>query len=191
MIYTLTLPAEPVDEREIMRYMGCLSDDADAEALIRSCVSEALPVTVCKVCYGEFDMTVSDDTVDFGFATVRSCSLSKHLSGCRRAVIFAATAGIGIDRLIARYGAVSPARALCMQCFGAERIESICDAFEEKVTEGRSARSRFSPGYGDLSLDFQRQIFCVLDCSKKIGVTLNQSLLMSPTKSVTAIIGIE
>ena len=51
-------------------------------------------------------------------------------------------------------------------------------------------KPRFSPGYGDLSLEMQRDIFRVLDCPRKIGLTLNESLLMSPSKSVTAIIGI-
>jgi len=36
----------------------------------------------------------------------------------------------------------------------------------------------------------QRDIFAVLDCPRKIGLSLNGSLLMSPSKSVTAIIGI-
>lgn len=191
MIYTLTLPAAPVDEREIMRYMGCLCDDGTVAELISSCVREAETAIAGKVCYGEFDVTVTDDTVDFGFASVKSASLSKHLRACRRAVIFAATVGIGIDRLISKYGTVSPARSLCMQCLGAERIESLCDVFEEKITQGRAAKKRFSAGYGDLPLDFQRDIFAALDCPRKIGATLNGSLLMSPTKSVTAIIGIE
>ena len=49
---------------------------------------------------------------------------------------------------------------------------------------------RFSPGYGDLPLSLQRDIFRVLDCPRKIGLTLNESLLMSPSKSVTAIVGL-
>lgn len=52
-------------------------------------------------------------------------------------------------------------------------------------------KPRFSAGYGDLPLEVQKDIFRVLDCPRKIGLTLNDSLLMSPTKSVTAIVGIE
>ena len=51
-------------------------------------------------------------------------------------------------------------------------------------------RPRFSPGYGDLPLELQKDVFRVLDCPRKIGLSLNESLLMSPSKSVTAIIGI-
>ena len=49
---------------------------------------------------------------------------------------------------------------------------------------------RFSPGYGDFPLEAQKDIFRTLDCSRKIGLTLNESLLMSPSKSVTAIVGL-
>jgi len=51
-------------------------------------------------------------------------------------------------------------------------------------------KPRFSPGYGDLPLETQREIFDVLDCSRRIGLMLNDSLLMSPTKSVTAFVGV-
>ena len=84
-----------------------------------------------------------------------------------------------------------------MQAIGSERVESRCVAFEgeikDELREARgeiSFRPRFSPGYGDLSLELQRDIFRLLDCQRQIGVTLGDSLLMSPSKSVTAIIGV-
>ena len=49
---------------------------------------------------------------------------------------------------------------------------------------------RFSPGYGDLPLSAQKNIFAVLDPERRIGLTLNSSLLMSPSKSVTAFVGL-
>ena len=44
--------------------------------------------------------------------------------------------------------------------------------------------------YGDLDFEEAVSIFAVLDCPRRIGLSLNESLLMSPTKSVTAIIGL-
>ena len=110
-------------------------------------------------------------------------------------VIFGATVGLEADRLIKRYSRLDTARAVMLQAIGAERIEALCDAFcadiEENVAErGLFTRPRFSPGYGDLPLEIQRDFVRVLDCRRKIGVTLNESLLMSPSKSVTAIIGL-
>jgi len=109
-------------------------------------------------------------------------------------VVFGATVGLELDRLIARYSRISPVKALFYQSIGAERIESLCDAFcdemEPLYAPGRT-KPRYSPGYGDLPLDVQKAFFAVLDCPRKIGLTLNESMLMSPSKSVTAIIGIQ
>ena len=108
---------------------------------------------------------------------------------------FAATIGIAIDRLISKYNHISPVKALFMQAIGAERIEALCNLFnseirDEAVAKGGTTRPRFSPGYGDLPLEVQKEFVILLDCSRRLGVTLNESLLMSPSKSVTAVIGV-
>ena len=81
------------------------------------------------------------------------------------------------------------------QALGAERIEALADAFaldirNEKQKNGLLTKPRVSPGYGDISLELQRDIFRILGCEKRIGLTLNGTLTMSPTKSVSAFIGI-
>ena len=86
--------------------------------------------------------------------------------------------------------------ALCLQAIGSERAEALCDAFcndmaSEYTKYGKVLRPRFSAGYGDLPLSLQRDITGVLQTPKNIGISLNESLLMSPSKSVTAIIGIK
>ena len=133
--------------------------------------------------------------LDLGFMKTDSKSLLKNLDGCDEIVLFGATIGIEFDRLMQRYIHLSPAKAFILQGIGAERIESLCDAFcEEMKTDaekrGKFTRPRFSAGYGDFTLDAQKDIFSVLDCARKIGLTLTDSLIMSPSKSVTAIVGI-
>ena len=191
-VCTRTYTEPPFDAEMALRFAGCREPDAQVRALLTDCVAEALPVLSYRVCYRTVDVTVEGDTVIFPFAAVESHSLARHLSGCRQAVLFGATVGLELDRLLFRTGLVSPARAVCLQAIGAERVEALCDYFEAEIREeyGR-IRTRFSPGYGDLSLDFQRDLFRVLDCQRTIGLALNESMLMSPSKSVTAVIGIE
>lgn len=184
-----------VNKREILRYMGCKDAADDMMALVDDCLKETDGIFTFKVAYDYFDITMGEDLVDFGSLSCKSKGLCTNLSQCHRAVIFAATIGIGIDRLIAKYSRISPSKALCFQAIGAERIESLCDLFNEEITREANSqnlftRPRFSPGYGDLSLHIQKNIFEILDCPRKIGLSLNESLLMSPSKSVTAIIGI-
>lgn len=186
MISVSIYPEPPVSKKEILRYAG--GGDERTEKLADDCLSEILPCLSYKVCRAKVPVKICKNTVDFGFVSVRSENLAKNLDGCRNAVIFAATVGVAPDRFIAKYSALSPARALMFQAIGAERIEALCDTVS---SEYENSVPRFSPGYGDLPLDFQKKIFSLLDCPKNIGLTLNESLLMSPTKSVTAIIGLK
>ena len=188
MVQTMTLPPPPVSVREVLRYCGVKTADDTMTALAQDCIEEALPQCQYRVCYSRLPVSVDGDAVTLGNVSVCSSKLSNILHGCREAVVFAATVGIGIDRLIAKYQTVSPPKAVVMQAFGAERIESLCDAFCHRLEKPQT--SRFSPGYGDLPLEFQRELFALLDCPRKIGVSLTEGLLMSPSKSVTAIVGI-
>ena len=190
VVQTKTYTQIAVNESEILRYAGVKTSTKEINDLIKECLAELKNHLIYKVCYLETPIVTSETSVDFGFNKTQSKSLAKNLNNCSSCIIFCATLGIGIDRLIAKYNAVSPTKALIFQAIGAERIESLCNLFCKEIKEGKCVRPRFSPGYGDFSLDFQREIFKVLDCSKKIGVTLNESLLISPTKSVTAIVGI-
>ena len=185
----------PISEREALRYMGAREASDEVLSLLRDAIAEAGDCFSGRVCATECGVRIDGDTVDFGFASVESRDLAKALRGCDRALIFAATVGVEIDRLIAKHSRLSPARALALQALGAERIEAVCDAFcrsraDEYAKTSRTLRPRFSAGYGDLPLVFQREIFQLLDCPRRIGLTLNDSLLMSPTKSVTAIAGV-
>ena len=192
MILVKKYEAPPVNMREILRYMGCFKENAEALSLAENCLKKCENSLNYAVCYDEFPISVANDTVAFPFAEVKSKALAKHLFGFQKAIIFAATVGIELDRLIFRYSRISPSSALAFQAVGAERIEALCDAFCADLAKDNSrVTPRFSAGYGDLPLDFQTEIFKVLDCNRKIGVSLNSALLMSPSKSVTAIIGIK
>lgn len=183
------------DTREILRYAGVSGSSPDFSELMQSCLDETDGKLLYRVCYREFGIKTDANIIDLGFAKTESDDLAKNLQGCESIVLFAATVGIELDRLIAKYSRISPSKALFFQAIGAERIECLCDTFNREIVElvsaaGKVTKPRFSPGYGDLPLSLQKDIFRALDCPRKIGLTLNGSLLMSPSKSVTAIIGI-
>lgn len=195
MVYTKFYEKPEYNIKEILRYMGCRKADEAVNKLIAECVAELKGKLAFKVCYTELPISHKDGLTDLTFMQTKSAGLKKNLGGCDKIVLFAATVGLEIDRLIARYGVVSPVKSVAFQAIGAERIESLCDLFEADVKakaaeEGRYIRPRFSAGYGDFELSAQKKIFEVLDCQRKIGLALNDSMLMSPSKSVTAIIGI-
>lgn len=192
VILSKTYSEPPFCEKEILRYAGCKEADEEIIALLRSCIAEAKDVLKYKVCYRHFHVKAHNDICDLGTFALRSANLALNLNGCEGAVLFAATVGVGMDRLIAKYGRISPSKALMLQAIGAERIEALCDTFCADISKEYKTgiKPRFSPGYGDLSLAAQKDIFAVLSPEKYIGLTLTDSLLMSPSKSVTAILGL-
>ena len=196
LIYTKTFPAPPINRREVLRYAGAASETAEISALLDECIAEAEGKLSYKACYREFSVRECDGAIELGFCKVESKALSKNLSGCNKIILFAATVGVEIDRLIARASAISPAKATLLQALGSERVEALCDVLNDEIKRDAEAggyivRPRVSAGYGDIPLEMQRDIFTALDCTRKIGISLGESLLMSPSKSVTAIVGLQ
>ena len=136
-----------VDTREALRYAGYLSRIEEQDELI-SRLDEAISLIEGKltprVCFCELDVS----SCDF----LGSLDIKKNLRQSQSIILFAATIGIELDRLIAKYSVISPATALLLQSLGNERIEALCDAFNEdmrkkKLSQGFNLRPRFSPGY--------------------------------------------
>ena len=193
MILIKTYEEFPFCDKEILRYAQCPDGDAEVLSVLSACKDEVLRYITYKVCYCELPVATNEDICNFGTFSVRSKNLSNNLAECSRVIVFAASIGIGIDRLITKYSRISPTKALLFQSIGSERVEALCNAFCMDIAKEYStkARARFSPGYGDLPLEAQKDIFALLDCQRKVGVTLNDSLLMSPSKSVTAFLGLQ
>ena len=181
-----------VPRSEVLAYLGMAGAPQNAlEQEIEDCINEMLSVITFRACYEKYPINVYGKHISLGFAETDSADLAERLAGCRSVILIAATLGVGLDRLIARYSLTEPSRAVILQAVGSAAVETCLDRICYEFSLENKTRERFSCGYGDLSLSLQRDIFAALDCEKQIGVTLNESLLMSPSKSVTAIIGVE
>ena len=122
-------------------------------------------------------------------------AIKKNLQTAGYCVLFAASLGIEVDKLIAKAQHISMARAVILDACASSYIESICDLCSSEIAEHFSQeklipRPRFSPGYGDLPLDLQGQFCQALDTQRKIGLTCSDNNLLLPRKSVTAIVGL-
>lgn len=184
-----------LNEREAFRYMSCKFPDEQMKRLFEDCLSECAGALSYKACWREFPLLFCGDEINLGFARTKSRALFTNLKGCGKIVLFAATVGHEMDRLIKKQSLLSPAKSVCLQAIGSERVESLCDTLNAELKEqykkqGFLLKPRFSPGYGDLPLSLQREIMPALDCAKLLGISLGENLMMSPSKSVTAIIGV-
>lgn len=185
--------ATPI-KSEAIRYLGYRSAMPDniTDTLIDKCSTELSEVLTPRCCYVRTPVIFPEENItDIGFGRIESRNLYRHLQGCSEVILFAATIGIGADRLIAKYNRISPAKSVIIDALASSAIENWCDNAEIMITsQDKLHCSRFSAGYGDFSLEYQRDFIQCLDTARKIGVTLSDSLLMTPTKSVTAVIGI-
>ena len=186
------------DPREAARYLGYRGTQPDSmvEAMIEECIAEVETAAVPRSIRERFPLTFAgDETFQVASLRLRSRSLQRNLAGCKEVYLFAATLGIAVDTLIKRAALMDTAKGAVMQAAAAAVIEAFCDAENDKLrqeaeSESLYLRPRFSPGYGDLSLDCQRDFLNLLKAQKNIGLTVTDSGLMVPIKSVTAIIGI-
>ena len=180
---------------EALRYLGA----ADApETLRRQVEAEAetlsaglRPRYVYKVCELDFQ---GEGIFLRGTAVILTGETArKMLAQCRRAALLACTLGARFDLSLSAMQARDMARAVILDACGSALVEQGCDEAEKELSArfpGQYRTDRFSPGYGDFSLEYQKDIFAMLECSKRIGVTLTAGNLMMPSKSVPALIGL-
>jgi len=183
-------------QREALRYLRVTGEaDAMLQTMLHSCEEQlraaCAPRYIWRLC------EISETERGILFSGTSLClpgqDIRAHLRGCDRAVLLAATLSLGADTLLRRLSSMDMAQAVVADALASAMMEETCDRAQEEIQHRlRPAFMtwRFSPGYGDLPLETQRDFFAALDCPRRIGLNLNESLLMSPSKSVTAIIGI-
>lgn len=185
------------DKNEVLRYLGYRGKPGDARTLeqIEACLAALAACTVPRSLYRIFPVLAEDAAVTLGGVRLESRDLRGHIDGCGEAAVFAATLGAPADLLLRRYSKTDMSRAVILQACAAAMIEAYCDEqcdrFAKQAAErGLYLRPRYSPGYGDFPLHYQKELLALLDCQKKIGLTATESCMLAPSKSVTAVIGL-
>ena len=113
------------------------------------------------------------------------------------AVIFmAVTIGPGLEKLASQYTKENQFEsALVLDAIGSEAAEASASALNNYLLSlARQTKltltKRFSPGYGDLPLQFQKEMFEELSLNG-LNVVLDKKCILFPRKTVTAILGVE
>ncbi len=158
---------------------------------IKECKSELLKVADCKYAAIKVPIKLLENgVVDLDFCKVQSNDLSKNLSGCNSAFVFAVTLGIGVDRLLTKLNVTSKSKCFITDGIASAFVESFCDFVDDTLKKDLKTKPRFSVGYGDLKIENQVQVLKALSADKTLGITLNSSYFMTPVKSITAIMGV-
>ena len=159
---------------------------------ITRCESNLRRVLNLKYAYTKVSVEIKSDNIcDLGFGDIKSYDLIKALSGCKQAYILGVTIGIDADRLISRLSITSPAESFITDALASAVAESLCD-YADNLLRGTGKKPfRYAPGYGDMPLSYQPAVLEALNADYTLGITLNSSSLMTPMKSITAIMGIK
>ena len=109
------------------------------------------------------------------------------LAGTTGVILCAVTIGAAVDRRINQLTRTDLTKAIVLDACASAYLEARADEYEKAI--GENLTYRFCPGYGGSSTDDLKHIFRLLR-PEKIGITLNESSFMLPSKSMSGIIGI-
>ena len=183
-------------KKEAVRYLGYGRHAIDERTLelIQTSFEELEQIANVRFIYRIFEISFPDkEELWIGKLKIHSKSLYKNMQDCKRAVVLAITLGSDVDRLLKKYAIAEVAHAVVLQACAAALLEACCDEAEkiikEELEEDLYFRPRFSPGYGDFSILHQKELLQMIDTAKRIGLTMTDGYMLTPTKSVTALIG--
>ena len=187
--------AMKIPVEEALRYIGAAEADAEtrrmaeeAAALLESRLTPRYVWRAFRTARSEAGVLLPEAGI-----TLPGKLAGNMLAECGTAVLLVCTLGAGFDRLEKEWETRDMARAAMMDACGSAWAEAACDEAERGIAgrfPGMYRTDRFSPGYGDLPLRLQADFLRALDAGRKLGVTANESFLLLPCKSVTAVIGL-
>jgi hypothetical protein len=132
-------------------------------------------------------------TTSLGVYTIQG-EVCEYIASADRIAVFVVTVGEAISiraQDVARDG--DAVAAWIVDAFGSWAVEAAADALTTRIRQGlpksEALTPRYSPGYCGMDISQQRTLFDIVDADS-IGVTLLPSLFMTPSKSVSGIIGI-
>jgi len=190
---------KPAAKSEVLRYLGYGGQELDFElsARVDAAMAACRATARTRHLLRRFalmpeagGLRLADSGVILSGASAARC-----LAGAQEAAVLAATLGTEIETLIRRQQHTDMAYALLLDAAATQLIEEICDsaadALRAQAAEaGLCTGARFSPGYGDMEIALQPSLLALLDAPRRIGLSCTDKYILTPRKSVTALIGL-
>ncbi|MDE7070534.1 MAG: hypothetical protein K2O86_00995 [Clostridia bacterium] len=185
-----------IDKSELLRYLGYKGQQYDErieqniDVAIALCLEKVTPRSVIK----KYSLVKNPLSLQGTNMILQGKDIAKHLEDCNEVYILGATVGFEIEKTVGKLMKENPLLGVIVDSASICAIESYCDDLCEELQQQNQKQLtwRFSCGYGDFPLSQQKDFVSLLEMQKRIGVFLHEeSLMMSPQKSVTAIVGIK
>jgi hypothetical protein len=183
-----------IRERQVLSNLKCNesinSSDPEFKILLNKEIQEVYGYLYPAAIYDTFSLkdieTITDDSQDIKKLIENSICVS----------LIAVTIGEELDKKIAEFMQNNEiAKSAIWDSIGSEAVEQSANFInrllnEEAGLEGCTLTPRFSPGYGDLNILKNNNVLDILEASK-INISVNEYGLLTPNKSITALIGWE
>lgn len=182
------------DIKQTLKYLGYggqIPSDR-INGYIRRCEKLLLDTIKPQYTYKVFDLTEDFNVVGVNFG-LEGHAIKNHLRGCEKVVFLCATISGEADRLIRKTQISDMTSAVIMDSMAGALVEQVCDEVEKIIQEefqDYNMTWRFGLGYEDFPLSLQKKFLEVIDASKRTGVCVSESGMLTPSKSVTCLIGL-
>jgi 5-methyltetrahydrofolate--homocysteine methyltransferase len=193
MVNDRNIVVDKVNFSEALRYLGYGNNipDEKTKELLLLCSKQLQEAMQGKFVYKVFDLV--DGQIPNSKFKLEGKAIAKHLTNCTKVIFMCATISAKVDALIRKKQIVSMAEAMITDSLASAVIEQVCDKAEERILKDFKEYEhtwRFGLGYDDFPLEKQKEFLEILDAPKQIGVCVNSSMMLTPTKSVTCVIGL-
>lgn len=190
-----------INKSEVLRYLGydgqCIDENLNQK--INQCIDETKENIDLKYVYEVYDIknNIKSHLVEFKNSNlkIQSKDVSKLLRDCDKCILMSVTLGFNIEKKIRTYSYKNLTKGIIIDSCATTSIEEACDIIQDNILqdvskENKTLTMRYSPGYGDLDIRVNKDILNILNAQRKIGITVTDTGIMIPRKSVVALIGI-
>lgn len=180
---------ENINKNEILKYLGYRTGEVPADIMEE--IDEAISiVNKCarpKYVFRFFDI---DDEVLKEIAVGRD--MAELLRSSFKVILFAVTLGNEIEMEIRKLSFTNLSMSVVVDATASAAIEAFAEELDKSFQKEFSEfylTDRFSPGYGDMPISIQNYFLTAINAKKEIGITTTAEGIMTPRKSITAIMG--
>lgn len=192
-VYNATL--HQVDQKETRRYAGLArSEDFPTKLISEACLeaqSLAKPMGIYEIYPYQSEQAIIAAATPLALT---GGVVKKHLTGAEKIAVLAVTIGNQLEHAItAHFENGEYTSALLLDAAATTAVEMVADQLNELINQqaarlGYTTTRRFSPGYGNWEITAQAAV-TALAGADQIGITVTDTAMMAPRKSVTAVIG--
>ncbi|WP_434797836.1 vitamin B12 dependent-methionine synthase activation domain-containing protein [Terrisporobacter vanillatitrophus] len=193
-----------IDEREVLRYLQYKNQDIEynLSEKIKQCIKKTREIINPRFIFRKYKIkklklsdVKSEVYLEGANLTLKSDDIHNLLLECDECILMSATLGLEIEREIRKLTYTDLTKGIIVDACATAAIEEVCDIVQNNIAkkllkEDKYITYRYSPGYGDLPIEKNVDINNLLNSQKEIGLTVTNSGIMIPRKSVVALIGV-